>query len=515
MGNTYDYKAVDIGAVDVVDEGNGVVSTIVSVTGVKDNVNDIITPGAYEKTLKVRTPKGIWHHDWKQPISKTLESRELLPGDSELPKAMPNGDAWPSEAGGLLIKTEFNMKTQAGRDAYENVKFFGADQEWSIGYKVEKSRREAKTGTRIIDQLALYEYSPVLVGAMPLAHTTKLKSDEESSGIKEAQAAWKEFSTKETEAEGEENEDFSTGDGDGSTTEDTESTPTPLATTPTEVVPDADDEEGETSEEGSEDADDPKSSDEDEAKEGALDTDEFVALINDLIPKVAELEKYLQYAKNRDQGRTAEDEDPAKPENADKGYDDLYSAVIDVVAKADNINPKFAYELKTQALMFDTVYEKEDDVAKIEEKSEAFLDVLDLVADLPSDQKVLFAPIVNQLAEMLKPSTGETKKTGARTTDERDKMSETGNALPDGSFPIADRSELRKAIQAFGRAKDKAAAKRHIIKRARALKSEWMLPDGWSGSKEAQEEDTEVKMVTVPISELGFDLDGLKSFLDD
>ena len=44
-----------------------------SITGVKDNVGDVIMPGAYEKSLKVRKPKGVWHHSWTDPIAKTLD----------------------------------------------------------------------------------------------------------------------------------------------------------------------------------------------------------------------------------------------------------------------------------------------------------------------------------------------------------------------------------------------------------------------------------------------------------
>ncbi|MGV1079726.1 MAG: hypothetical protein ACOYD1_07720 [Candidatus Nanopelagicales bacterium] len=52
-------------------------------------------------------------------------------------------------------------------------------------------------------------------------------------------------------------------------------------------------------------------------------------------------------------------------------------------------------------------------------------------------------------------------------------------ALPDGSYPVHNKAELRKAIQAYGRAKDLPRAKRHIIKRARALGAVSMLPEDW------------------------------------
>jgi HK97 family phage prohead protease len=62
---------------------------------------------------------------------------------------------------------------------------------------------------------------------------------------------------------------------------------------------------------------------------------------------------------------------------------------------------------------------------------------------------------------------------------DRDKMAKSGQALPDGSFPIANEADLKNAIQAYGRASNQAAAKAHIIKRAKALGLTSLLPDGW------------------------------------
>ena len=62
---------------------------------------------------------------------------------------------------------------------------------------------------------------------------------------------------------------------------------------------------------------------------------------------------------------------------------------------------------------------------------------------------------------------------------DRKKMAKAGTAMPDGSFPIANEQDLRNAIQAIGRAKDPAAAKAHIKKRAAALGKSDLIPDGW------------------------------------
>jgi HK97 family phage prohead protease len=72
----------------------------------------------------------------------------------------------------------------------------------------------------------------------------------------------------------------------------------------------------------------------------------------------------------------------------------------------------------------------------------------------------------------------ETKRDYSTTT--RDSYAGKGWALPDGSFPIRDKGDLDNAIKAYGRAKDKPAAKAHIVKRARALKATAMLPEGWA-----------------------------------
>lgn len=177
-----EHKAVPVGDIAVVDDQKGIVEAIVSVTGVEDQVKDIIKPGAYKDTLNARTPKGVWSHDWNTPVSRTLEVRELMPGDADLPKTTRDGKAWPAEAGGLKVRTQFNLETTRGREAYSDVKFFGDSAEWSIGYKVPPGGavKDAKTGIRTINRLNLFEYSPVLFGAMPHAVTTSVKTAQEA-----------------------------------------------------------------------------------------------------------------------------------------------------------------------------------------------------------------------------------------------------------------------------------------------------------------------------------------------
>ena len=68
-------------------------------------------------------------------------------------------------------------------------------------------------------------------------------------------------------------------------------------------------------------------------------------------------------------------------------------------------------------------------------------------------------------------------------TRQRREMAARGQAMPDGSFPIANRADLQNAIQSVGRAANYEAAKRHIMRRARALNAMDMLPEEWTGAK--------------------------------
>lgn len=66
------------------------------------------------------------------------------------------------------------------------------------------------------------------------------------------------------------------------------------------------------------------------------------------------------------------------------------------------------------------------------------------------------------------------------TADQRRHLASTGEAMPDGSYPIRNRSDLAKAIMALGRANNPQAIKRHIIARARALHAVALLPKSWN-----------------------------------
>lgn len=66
-----------------------------------------------------------------------------------------------------------------------------------------------------------------------------------------------------------------------------------------------------------------------------------------------------------------------------------------------------------------------------------------------------------------------------RTMETRRRLAQSGQAMPDGSYPIVTVEDLRNAIQAFGRSDDPRATKEHIKRRARALGRTDLLPENW------------------------------------
>ena len=73
---------------------------------------------------------------------------------------------------------------------------------------------------------------------------------------------------------------------------------------------------------------------------------------------------------------------------------------------------------------------------------------------------------------------------------DRDRMAKSGEAMPDGAYPIADADDLHNAIHTVGLGSaGHGAIKAHIIKRAKALKLTAQLPESWG---------VETKEATVP-----------------
>ena len=129
--------------------------------------------------------------------------------------------------------------------------------------------------------------------------------------------------------------------------------------------------------------------------------------------------------------------------------------------------------------------------------------VYELSLETKAAMNAVTAPALNALAELEKavsemeqPESGspEDPMTLAKrdfSDEERKKLAESGAAMSDGSFPIENTQDLKNAIHAFGRAADKEKAKAHIIARAKALGEEKMLPEGWGGNENKDDNGAE------------------------
>lgn len=150
----------------VADEHDPMVFDIIaSVTGVVDEVKDIVVPGAFERTLAGRVPKVIKDHEWAKRLGRFLHIKELRPGDPGLPATLPDGRAWPAGAGALIGKVRL-FNTPEGTQAAERWRE-DPEQQFSIGYVARKAVQR-KDKVRLLQDVELLEVSDVLWGAMPL-----------------------------------------------------------------------------------------------------------------------------------------------------------------------------------------------------------------------------------------------------------------------------------------------------------------------------------------------------------
>lgn len=162
-----DHKTVPVCDFKVLDEERGIIEAIVSVVGNVDSGKEIVMPGFFTESLKTRMPKGVWAHDWMQPVAKTLEADEWLAGDARLPTKL-------TDLGGYYIKGQFNLDTQRGREAYSDIKF-GIVDEFSIGYSVQESVHNKDKGALELNKGTWFEWSPVLVGMNDQTQLLSLK----------------------------------------------------------------------------------------------------------------------------------------------------------------------------------------------------------------------------------------------------------------------------------------------------------------------------------------------------
>lgn len=149
-----DYKVA--GLVDVKAEGDGnVITGYASTFGNKDDMNDIVMPGAFAKTLKKRLPKMLFNHDRNEIIGIWEEASE----DSK----------------GLKVKGKIFTSIQKGAEVLELVKEKAIDS-MSIGFRTIVDELDHATGARKLKQVDLFEVSLVTFAANNKATISSVKS---------------------------------------------------------------------------------------------------------------------------------------------------------------------------------------------------------------------------------------------------------------------------------------------------------------------------------------------------
>lgn len=182
------------------DSPDGSIQAIVSVFSNRDDGGEVVMPGAFANSLQNQLPYFCNGHDWSAELGVTLEAKELFPGDALLPDEI-------KQNGGLFVRGKFFTNDPEAQRIRSNIAeklANGARQEFSIGYAVKRAHRVTEEGdtapvdpfmylfgggknsTLYLDELELFEWSPVLVGMNRETALLEIKSGRQ----REVKAQW-------------------------------------------------------------------------------------------------------------------------------------------------------------------------------------------------------------------------------------------------------------------------------------------------------------------------------------
>lgn len=159
--NTIIYKQTNIGEIVDADEKNGIVKGYGSVFGNIDSDGDMITMGAYKKTIQENGErvKYLYQHDIEKPIGKMRELYE--------------------DSTGLAFVAEV-PKTRLGMDVIELIKS-GVITENSVG--IMPIQKRMVDDYREIAEVKLYEISAVTLAANDQAKIMDVKNQKNREAI--------------------------------------------------------------------------------------------------------------------------------------------------------------------------------------------------------------------------------------------------------------------------------------------------------------------------------------------
>lgn len=138
----------------------GTIEGIASVFSNIDRQNEIILPGAFQKTLADFHTHGFlaYGHEWTDPIGTIDEAKETSEG-------LYFRSTFHSTAPAQLIRTVVLERLARGKS-------IGL----SIGFQTKEWERDEKSGVRSLKEVELFEVSIVTVPANPLARVAGAKA---------------------------------------------------------------------------------------------------------------------------------------------------------------------------------------------------------------------------------------------------------------------------------------------------------------------------------------------------
>lgn len=150
--------------VKVVDEEERIIEAYASVFGNIDSYGEIVDKGAFTEFLAEfagRFPKAAWCHSWTDILGPVLSAQE--------------------DEYGLRVRFKLTKGVQRADEAWLLAKD-GALTDMSFGFSTIEAYYDPATGIRHLKRLAVWEVSPVLVGANQLATIQGIKSADQHDG---------------------------------------------------------------------------------------------------------------------------------------------------------------------------------------------------------------------------------------------------------------------------------------------------------------------------------------------
>ncbi len=146
-------------------EAEGTISGYAALFNVADLGRDVIAPGAFRQSLAGQGAAGVkmlFQHDPNEPIGVWQEVRE--------------------DARGLFVRGRLLPDVARAREVLQLIRA-GALDGLSIGYRTLKARPDHRQGTRLLQQVELWEVSVVTFPMQPGARVDKVKNRPFANGF--------------------------------------------------------------------------------------------------------------------------------------------------------------------------------------------------------------------------------------------------------------------------------------------------------------------------------------------